>query len=200
MPFSSGVPTLTAAQVANAADTSSTTTQTFTGTIQSLAGGGGTRGMVFASYNGTGLTEIGNNGGFATLGFGNGTAIDTTLYRSASGSLVTAANLQVAGIKANPVTSGALPTVALSSGIGAQILTTRDVFLVVPITYNGNAADATCLIELSPDNTTYSALATAREKIGAVNGDVRPIFLQVPAGWYVRLTVTNATIGTGTYY
>src|SRR3982751_2768000 len=51
------------------------------------------------------------------------------------------------------ITAGALPTTAFVSGTGKQILTTRNVFLVVPCTLNPTAGAAgTVKVELSPDN------------------------------------------------
>ena len=39
-----------------------------------------------------------------------------------------------------------------------------------------------------------------RPRPAALAGDVRGIHVKVPAGWYLRLTVTNAVIGTTSYY
>jgi hypothetical protein len=107
-----------------------------------------------------------------------------------------------AGIAANPITSGALPTVAPVTATAFQCSATRDVFLTVPVTYNpGVATTATCLVQLSPDNSTFSTLFTKTVPVGTVfDGQIDPIDLQVPAGWYVKLTVTNAVLGVGTYY
>src|SRR5207253_139303 len=52
-----------------------------------------------------------------------------------------------------------------------------------------------------PDNTTYTNVGTPTEPVGLTfDGTVHLLTIPVPAGWYVKLTVTNATIGTGTYY
>jgi len=100
------------------------------------------------------------------------------------------------------ITSGALPTATLSSGTGAQILTTRDAETVTPFTGDGTNNAATCAIALSPDNTTYSTLDTLSIAAGlnvlgalALSANVR-----VPAGWYLKLTAVHGTIGTTTYY
>ena len=75
-------------------------------------------------------------------------------------------------------------------------------FLTVPVTYNpGVATTATCKVELSPDNVTFSELVTITQPVGTVfDGSVEAVTLMVPAAWRVKLTVTNATLGTGTYY
>lgn len=100
------------------------------------------------------------------------------------------------------IVSGALPTIALVSGAGAQVNTGRDAETVTPVTFNPTAgAAATCAVALSPDNVTYSALGTETEPPGITfDGTIHLIRVRVPAGWYVRLTAVNATIGTTTYY
>ena len=103
----------------------------------------------------------------------------------------------------NPIASGALPTTtAFSSGTGKQILTTRDVTLCVPLTFDASAADATCTVAISPDNSTYSTLGieTIPTATNPVNGEIHVLILRVPAGWYVKLTASHVTFGTGTYY
>lgn len=99
-------------------------------------------------------------------------------------------------------TAGALPTVLFVSGIGAQVDTTADRQVSVPITYNPTGvATATCKVEISPDNVTYSTLSTETEPaVASLAGTVRSLSLMIPAGWWVRLTVTNALISAATYY
>jgi hypothetical protein len=98
--------------------------------------------------------------------------------------------------------SGALATVAPVSATAFQCSVTQDVTLVVPVTYNpGVATPATCKVEVSPDNVTYSTVLTITQPVGTVfDGSIEPVTLLVPAAWYVKLTATNATLGTGTYY
>jgi hypothetical protein len=86
---------------------------------------------------------------------------------------------------------GALPTTTFASGTGKQILTNRDVTLAVPVTTT--TATGTLLVQLSPDNVTYSTLTPA------VNAVTDLVTFLVPAGWYVKLTATNATMATATY-
>jgi len=106
------------------------------------------------------------------------------------------------GLAANPIASGALPTVAPVSGTAFQCSTTRDVYLTVPFTGDATNNAATCKVEVSPDNVTFSTLntvsiAAALNLTGAIDLSVDCI---VPAGWRVKLTATHGTLGTGTYY
>ena len=102
----------------------------------------------------------------------------------------------------NPPTSGALPTVAPVSGTAFQVDTITDRELSVPITLTPTAgAAATCLVELSPDAVTYTTVGTLTVPAGAaLDGIVDVLTVRVPQSWRVRLTATNATIGTGVYY
>lgn len=186
----------TAAQVTNAADKASALAQAFTAPINAA-------GNQFAVNAGGDLTarngnppsiqlNAGGPGSTAAITF----ATDTQMWRKSAGIM------GFTGIAANPVSSGSLPTVSPSSGVAFQTLTTRDTFLNVPVTFTPTAgASATCKVELSPDNVTYSTLVTETVPAGtALDSFIHGIRLQVPAGWWVKLTVTNATLGTGTYY
>jgi len=93
------------------------------------------------------------------------------------------------------VTSGALPTQQLVTATGAQVSTTRDVETHTPCTLT-NAA-GTITVALSPDNVTYSTLAVVTP---AVNASITDVVVRVPAGWYIKLTVSQATLGLTTYY
>jgi hypothetical protein len=93
------------------------------------------------------------------------------------------------------VTSGALPTVQLVSGTGAQVSTTRDVEAHTPVTLT--AAGGTVTVALSPDNVTYSTLAVVTP---GVNASIEDVVVRVPAGWYIKLTASSATLGVTTYY
>lgn len=101
---------------------------------------------------------------------------------------------------AGTVVSGALATQQLVSTTGAQINTTRDTNTYTAVTYDNSGSDATLKVELSPDNTTYSTLATITWKTftGAVAANIAMLPIRVPAGWYIKLTTTNATLGLTT--
>jgi hypothetical protein len=102
----------------------------------------------------------------------------------------------------NPITSGALPTVSLSSGTAAQISATRDTRVGLLYTFDATNNVATVKIELSPDNATFTSLGTI-SLAAAVNltGAIAELAtFGVPAGWYVKVTVVHATITSTTYY
>lgn len=101
------------------------------------------------------------------------------------------------------VTSGALTTVQLISGTGAQVSTTRDVETHTLWTGNASNNVASATVALSPDNVTYStlyvaSLAAAVNNTGAIAMDLPA---RVPAGWYIKITlVQSAAMPTTTYY
>jgi hypothetical protein len=102
----------------------------------------------------------------------------------------------------NPLASGALPTVSLSSGTAAQVSATRNVTAAIAITNDATNNAATTKVELSPDNSTFTTLATI-SYAAAVNNTGAIVFLQsvsVPAGWYIKVTVAHAAITSTTYY
>jgi hypothetical protein len=99
-------------------------------------------------------------------------------------------------------TSGNIPTLTVSSGVGTQIDTTRDAETITPFTGDGTNNAATCAIALSPDNVTYSLLDTL-SIAAAVNLTgvlALSVNIRVPGGWYLKLTAVHGTIGTTTYY
>jgi hypothetical protein len=102
----------------------------------------------------------------------------------------------------NPITSGALPTVSLSSGTAAQVSATRDVRAALLVTYDATNNVASCKVELSPDNQTFTSLGTA-SLAAAVNNTgaiASLITVAVPAGWYIKVTLVHATLTSTTYY
>ena len=99
------------------------------------------------------------------------------------------------------ITSGALPTVTLVSGTGAQLSTARDVSAYVTVTNDDSANVATATVAISPDNVTYSTVGVASQ-VAAVNdaGAVGTIIsFRLPAAWYVKVTLVHMTMGDTTY-
>jgi hypothetical protein len=101
----------------------------------------------------------------------------------------------------SPITSGALPTQVLSSGVGAQLSTTRSVSAYGVATSDNTANASAITVELSPDGVTYStvqslSVSVAANTAGAVT---TPLTVAVPQAWFVRVTVTHGTLGTFTY-
>lgn len=102
----------------------------------------------------------------------------------------------------NPIASGSLPTVSLSSGTGAQISTSRNANVGLLYTLDGTSAIATVKLELSPDGTTYTSLGTISfaAAVNATGAIAELLTFAVPAGWFVKVTVVHAAITSTTYY
>lgn len=102
----------------------------------------------------------------------------------------------------NPVVSGALSTALLSSGVAAQIVAGRNVTAAILYTLDATNNVATVKIELSPDNSTFTSLGTISYAAAVNNtGAIAQLaFVNVPAGWYIKVTVVHATITSTTYY
>jgi hypothetical protein len=105
----------------------------------------------------------------------------------------------------NPFTSGSLATTTLTTGTAAQIDTVREVETHTSVTFNpSGAVAATCRVELSPDNTTFTTLCVWTEPSSAsLVGTIHDVSVRVPAGWWLRLTgnaLARVSIGTTTYY
>jgi hypothetical protein len=92
-------------------------------------------------------------------------------------------------------TSGALSTQQLVSTTGATVSTTRDV--ETHTTCATTSAAGTITVQLSPDNVTYSTLCIVTPAVSLVTVDV---VVRVPAGWFIKLTTSNATLGLTTFY
>jgi hypothetical protein len=104
----------------------------------------------------------------------------------------------------NPVTSGTLPQLASwVSGTAQQNPVSRPVTVVLAPTGDASNNAATVAIALSPDNSTYTTVATwslaaAVNLVGAIT-TVVPVL--VPTGWYIKCTIgAHATLATSTYY
>ena len=150
--------------------------------VRSNFGGGGGRGGVFLA-DGTNATHIATDDGFVYVASG------ATVAQLGNGILLTS--------------PGVPATASLSSGTGNRLSTTTDVRTFTPVTFNPTAgAAATCAVAIGyPPTPTYVTLWTETEPAGvALDGTIHGLQVYVPAGWYLKLTVTNATIGTTTYY
>lgn len=204
-----------AAQVTNAGDKASASAQQFTGDV--WADNGASTQVRIGNF-GTGNAGGINFGSSNTSGIWKTAAsvhqTDATLQPSTDNAIslgssglrwmnIRGMNVQAyGGFQTTAITSGALSTISPSSGTATQVSTTRDVFLHQICTFNPTAgASATCKVEISPDNVTFSTLITVTIPAGITfDGTIPPLAFQVPAAWYVKFTTTNATLGTGTYY
>jgi hypothetical protein len=106
-------------------------------------------------------------------------------------------------IDSGGIVSGTLPQLgAWASGTAQQNPTSRSI--VVPLAVTGDATNniATCAIAVSPDNVTFTTVATA-SFAAAVNNTgaiAVPVNVVLPAGWWVKLTLSHTTIATSSYY
>lgn len=102
-----------------------------------------------------------------------------------------------------PITSGTLPnTGAWVSGTAKVNPVARQVNVTIEVVTDGTANAATCVIALSPDNTTFTTLGTpgasaAVNTTGAITEDVQ---VEWPQGWYLKLTFAHCTVAASVYY
>lgn len=99
-------------------------------------------------------------------------------------------------------TSGSLPTITVISGTAIQVTATRDFNLWIPLTFNPTAIlTASAKIEISADNITYTTISTETyPALLGLLGSTRSISIPLRAGYYVKVTATNATIGACSYW
>lgn len=104
----------------------------------------------------------------------------------------------------NAITSGALPQLAAwVSGTGQLNPVSYPIEVVLAPTGDATNNAATVAVALSPDNTTYTTVATwslaaAVNNTGAITDYVS---VKVPPGWYIKLTIgAHATVPTSYYY
>ncbi len=149
---------------------------------------------------------------------------DGTVDPYLSGTFVSASSAPLSGLRGSPadggsavphmgqlssrfaITNNPLPTQQFISGAAAQLAApgdARDCETHTPVTFNpGAATTATCLVQISPDNVTYSTLCTWVEPAGvALDGTVHDVTARVPGSWWMKLTVNGqAVLGLTTYY
>ena len=100
------------------------------------------------------------------------------------------------------MTSGTLPnTGAWVSGTAKVNPVSRDITVYLEIVGDASNNVASCVVALSPDNTTYTTLATpslaaAVNNTGAIT---IPFAVRVPNGWYIKLTLTHVTVAASIY-
>lgn len=127
--------------------------------------------------------------------------LDGTVRESGNLVFLDAANQPVPA--APPITSGTLPnTGAWVSGTAKVNPVARNIDVAVEIVTAGTNTIATCVIAISPDNSTYTTLGTpgasaAQNNTGATTQLV-PVTL--PQGWYIKLTFANCTVAASIYY
>ena len=131
------------------------------------------------------------------LNFDNNEVLQEGVISYTAGA-TTPANLNQVSPK-GAVTSGALPTQQLVSTTGAAITVgsgaTRDVETHTSVA--STSAAGTVTVQLSPDNSTYSTLFIWTPATSLVTNDIA---VRVPAGWFIKMTTSNATLGLTTVY
>lgn len=101
------------------------------------------------------------------------------------------------------ITSGTLPNLgAWASGTAKVNPVTRQISVGVEVVTAGTATTATCVIAISPDNSTFTTVATpgASTAINTVGGITLGSWVTLPAGWYIKLTFANCTVAASIYY
>ncbi len=104
---------------------------------------------------------------------------------------------------APPITSGTLPnTGAWVSGTAKVNPVARQATVAVEIVTAGTNTIATCVVAISPDNSTFTTLGTpgasaAQNNLGATT---QLVTVPLPAGWYIKLTFANCTVAASIYY
>lgn len=86
---------------------------------------------------------------------------------------------------------------ALTSGTAWQNTTGRPVQVDIPVTYSTVNTSVSTLAIAMGTSATPQTLATVSKPIGSVVGVTDVVSRVVPAGQYLMLTATNATIGSG---
>jgi hypothetical protein len=101
-----------------------------------------------------------------------------------------------------PTAGAALSTHQLTTGTSFQFSTTANVHTVTLITGDATNNAATVVVALSQDDNTYSTLCTTSiaAAINTQGAIAYPLSVFVPAGWYMKLTLSHATVSTTTYY
>lgn len=105
---------------------------------------------------------------------------------------------------ANPVTSGTLPQLsAWASGTAQQNPVTRPITVALAISDDGTNNAATVVVAVSPDNTTYTTLATVTIPAGINTLGAATLLncVPLPTGWWIKLTIgAHATVAQSSYY
>lgn len=101
------------------------------------------------------------------------------------------------------ITAGTLPnTGAWASGTAKVNPVARQVTVAVEVVTDGTANAATCAIAISPDNTTFTTIATpgASVAVNTVGAVTLLSCVTLPAGWFIKLTFAHATVAASIYY
>jgi hypothetical protein len=120
-----------------------------------------------------------------------------------AGSLSFSDSTQQPTPNAPPITSGTLPnTGAWVSGTAKVNPVSRPITVAVEVVMAGTNTIATCVIAISPDNSTFTTLATpgASAAINNTGAFTVASMVPLPQGWYIKLTFANCTVAASIYY
>lgn len=150
--------------------------------------------------------NVASNDGSLDLGDG----VLSALIGAFSGNVIAAAaaaTTQVPRISqltsALTITSGALPnTGAWVSGTGKINPVARQIVVALEIVTDGTANAATCAVAISPDDTTYTTIATPGASVAVNTVGVVTLLssVTVPAGWFIKITFAHCTVAASNYY
>ncbi len=101
------------------------------------------------------------------------------------------------------ITSGALPAFgAWASGTAQQNPVARQITVCVEVVGDATNNAATCAIAVSPDNSTYTTVATpgASQAVNNLGATTSLASVNLPNAWWLKLTFSHATIAASKYY
>jgi hypothetical protein len=102
------------------------------------------------------------------------------------------------------VTSGALPQLAAAWVSGTAKVNPVARQIVIPLAITGDATNnvATCAVAISADDATYTTVATVSLAAAVNNTGAITLLSSVilPAGWYIKLTLSHTTVTQSNYY
>src|SRR5437868_1904527 len=102
------------------------------------------------------------------------------------------------------VTSGALPQLAAAWVSGTAKVNPVARQIVIPLAITGDATNnaATCAVAISADDSTYTTVATVSLAAAVdIPGAITLLSSVIlPAGWYIKLTLSHTTVTQSYYY
>jgi hypothetical protein len=102
------------------------------------------------------------------------------------------------------VTSGALPQLAAAwvSGTAKVNPVARQIVIPLAISGDGTNNAATCAVAISADDSTYTTVATVSVAAAINNLGALTLLSSVtlPAGWFIKLTLSRTTVTQSYYY
>jgi len=94
-----------------------------------------------------------------------------------------------------------IPTNPPAANIDYQNMNYMDIVIYIPVTLNPTgSASASASISVGRSTTTYVTQDSVTVPAGAVAGQIYTLKAVVPAGFYFKVSVSNATIGTATCF